>query len=120
MQQERTEEHALQVIVGEQLSAITFVQDYVQLHFDGPCLTAFSRPVVMLDSKTFRWGEPCFCDALCGRIAKKVLEAHIAYGESLAIKFEDGSIIQVSLQDEDYVGGEAVKFDAQDAEWWVL
>lgn len=120
MQQERTEEQSLQVIVGEQLSAITFVQDYVQLHFDGPRLTAFSRPVVIIGGKTFHWGEPCFCDALCGRIAKKVMEARIAYGESIAITFEDGSIIQVSLQDKDYVCSEAVKFDAQDAEWWVL
>lgn len=32
------------ILVGEQLSAITFVMDYVQVHFSGPILT-FRVPV---------------------------------------------------------------------------
>jgi len=83
MQADQTEEKSLQVIVGEQLSAVTFVQDYVQLHFDGPCLTAFSYPVVMLGDKTFRWGEPRFRDVLCGRIAQKVAAARVAYDDGI-------------------------------------
>jgi len=47
MQGEQTEEKSLQMLIGEQLSAVTFVQDYVQLHFDGPRLTVFSHAVVM-------------------------------------------------------------------------
>ena len=72
MQGEQTEEKSLQVIVGEQLSAVTFVQDYVQLHFDGPRLTVFSHAVVISGDKTFHWGKPGFRDALCNSIAKKV------------------------------------------------
>jgi hypothetical protein len=117
---EQAEEVSLQVIIGEQLSAVTFVQDYLQLHFDGPRLTVFSHPVVMLGDKTFHWGKPGFRDALCNSIAMQVTEARIAYGESISIRFADGSTIKISLKDEDYRGGEAVSFDAGGNVWWSL
>ena len=120
MQGEQTEEKSLQVIIGEQLSAVTFVQDYLQLHFDGPRLTVFSHAVVMLGDKTFHGDNRGFRDALCNNIAKKVAEARVAYGESIAIRFADGSTIKISLKDEDYLGGEAVNFDTGDNVWWAL
>ena len=120
MQREQTEEKSLQVIIGEQLSAVTFVQDYIQLHFDGPRLTVFSHPVVILGDQTFHWGKPGFRDALCSSIAKQVTDARVAYGDSISIKFADGSMIRISLKDEDYLGGEAVNFDTGGNEWWSL
>ena len=120
MQVKQTEEQSLQVIVGAQLSAVTFVRDYVQLHFDGPRLTAFSHPVVRLGAQTFHWDEPCFREALCGRIAQKVTHARVVYHDGVYVHFADSSTIKISLKDEDYICGEAVKFDASDAEWWVL
>jgi hypothetical protein len=117
---EQTEEKSLQVIIGEQLSAVTFVQDYVQLHFDGPRLTVFSHAVVMLGDKTFHGGKPGFRDALCGSIAKKVTEARVAYGDNISISFADGSMIKISLKDENYPDGEAVSFDTGGNEWWSL
>ena len=108
------------MIIDEQLSAVTFVQDYVQLHFDGPRLTVFSHPVVILGDKTFSWGKPGFRDALCNNIAQIVTEARVAYGDSISIKFADGSTIKISLQDKDYLGGEAVSFDTGGDEWWSL
>src|SRR5437870_4887889 len=117
---EQTEEKSLQVIIGEQLSAVTFVQDYLQLHFDGPRLTVFSHPIVMRGDKMFHWGRPGFRDALCSSIAKKVTEARIAYSESISICFADGSTIQIPLQDDGYLDGEAVNFDAGGNIWWSL
>jgi hypothetical protein len=120
MQEEQTEEKSLQMLIGEQLSAVTFVQDYLQLHFDGPYLTVFSHAVVMLGDKTFHGGKPGFRDALCNNIAKKVTEARVAYGDSISIRFADGSAIKISLKDKDYAGGEAVNFDAGGNVWWAL
>src|SRR5215813_4606640 len=79
MQREQTEEKSLQMLIGEQLSAITVVQDYLQLHFDGPRLTVFSHVIVSLGDQVFHGGKPGFRDALCNNIAKKVIEARIAY-----------------------------------------
>jgi len=120
MQGEQTEEKSLQMLIGGQLSAVTFVQDYLQLHFDGPRLTVFSHPVVMRGDKTFHWGQPGFRDALCNNIAKKVTVAQVTYGESIVIGFADGSTIKISLKDEDSPGGEAVNFDAGGNGWWSL
>jgi hypothetical protein len=120
MQGEQTEERSLQMLIGEQLSTVTFVQDYLQLHFDGPRLTVFSHAVVMHGDKIFHWGKPGFRDALCNSIAKQVTEARVAYGDTIAIRFADGAMIKISLKDEDYSGGEAVNFDAGGDVWWSL
>jgi hypothetical protein len=120
MQGEQTEEKSLQMLIGEQLSAVTFIQDYLQLHFDGPRLTIFSPAVVRLGDQTFPRGKPGFRDALCNNIAKKITEARVAYGDSISISFADGSTIKISLKNEDYSGGEAVNFDTGGNVWWAL
>jgi hypothetical protein len=55
-------------IVGEPLSAVTFVRDYVQLHFDGPTISAFTLPTVTVRGKTIAFADPGYRDALCARI----------------------------------------------------
>jgi hypothetical protein len=120
MPSEQTEEKSLQMLIGEQLSAVTFVQDYLQLHFDGPRLTVFSHPVIRFGDQTFYGGKPGFRDALCNNIAKKVTAVRVAYGESIAIRFADGSTINIPLQDAACLDGEAVTFDAGGNVWWSL
>jgi hypothetical protein len=43
MDEPKTFDDALKQLIGEQLSSIEFVQDYLQLRFDGPCLTVYGR-----------------------------------------------------------------------------
>jgi hypothetical protein len=45
---------ALEEILDSQLSAVTFVMDYVQFEFDGPRLTAVTWPTVLLGDRLFR------------------------------------------------------------------
>ncbi len=116
----QTEEKSLQMLIGEQLSAVTFVQDYLQLHFDGPRLTVFSHPVIRLRDQTFYKGKPGFRDALCNNIAKKVTEVRVAYEESISISFADGSTINIPLRDASCLDGEVVNFDAGGSVWWSL
>jgi hypothetical protein len=100
------------MLIGEQLSAVKLVQDYLQLYFDGPRLTVFSHAVVRVGNQTFPGGKPGFRDALCNNIAKKVTAAQVAYGDSIAISFADGSMIKISRKDDSCLGGESVNFDA--------
>ena len=67
-------EKALQEIVGEQLSAVTFVLDYVQLAFGGcpPMINAYTWPTIEVGDRAFRRGEPSYRDELCARIAVMV------------------------------------------------
>ena len=97
-------EALLQVIVGEQLGSVTFVQDYVQLAFDGSCLTAVTVPTVEAAGHTFRWGDAGYRDELCERIARRVTAARIERGVAIVIAFDDGALVRVSLRAEDLQG----------------
>jgi hypothetical protein len=102
----------LQKIIGEQLSSVEFVQDYIQLHFDGPTLTAFVWPVISTNGKTIRAGEPGYKDAVCASIGRKVQSAEVVEGVEVLIEFADGPRISISLRPEDSTGPEAGYFSA--------
>ena len=97
-------------IVGEKLSAITFVMDYWQLQFDGPTINALTQVKVSADGSVLRDGDDQFRNLICGQIGKIVAEVAIANSESFAITFEDRSSISISLKAEDFVGPEAIVF----------
>jgi hypothetical protein len=101
-------------IIGEQLSSVTFVQDYLQLNFDGPCLTAYTWPVVEIAGLCYHWGEQDYRNQLCERIARIVLSVSVTEGDAIRIGLDDGAIIMVSLHDEDYEGPEAAMFNTND------
>ncbi|UPJ46978.1 hypothetical protein IVB30_27230 [Bradyrhizobium sp. 200] len=95
-------------IVGEKLSAITFVMDYWQLRFDGPTINALTRVQVSANGNVLKDRDDQFRNLICGQIGKVVKEVVLAKSESFTIKFEDRSSICISLKAEDYVGPEAV------------
>jgi hypothetical protein len=97
-------------IVGEPLSSVEFVMDYVQLHFAGPTLTLFVWPVVAVKEHETHFGEPGYRDALCGRITHIVTKVMMADDKALSVQFDDGSAITVSLRPEDRTGPEAGYF----------
>jgi hypothetical protein len=92
---------AIQVIVGTQLSSLTFVMDYWQLAFDGHVFSIMTWLAVDADDRTTRSGEDGFRDRLCAQITKIVSAADFA-DEVLTITFEDDSTIQAFARDEDY------------------
>jgi hypothetical protein len=115
-----TEKHPLTAIEGEQLSSVEFVQDYVQLRFDGPCLTAITRPTVKLGALQLEWGTTGYRDALCERIGNVVDSVSVKEKDGIHIKFRDGAIVSISLRPEEYRAGEAVIFTNGSQRWDVL
>jgi hypothetical protein len=96
---------ALKELVGTQLSAVTFVMDYIQLTFDGSrTLNANTWPTVEIRRHTFRRNEPFYRDELCARIAAKVASAQVS-PDSLDISLDDDAIIRISLRVEDLDAG---------------
>jgi hypothetical protein len=81
-----------EAIVGEKLSAITFVLDYWQLQFDGLTINALSRLEVSAGVQP----------------------------EAFTITFEDRSSIKISLRWEDYRGPEAMMFYGYDLSTWTV
>lgn len=88
---------ALCAIKGAQLGAVTFVQDYVQLAFDGPGFSAFNLPSVWASNQMWEPTTPFYRDRLCEQITKIVSEVELTE-KKLTVLFEDGSRIEVSLE----------------------
>lgn len=108
----------LHFLENEQLSAVTFVQDYVQFHFDGPCLTAYVWPHIVNHKGSITLELPGYRDALCERIGKIVVNAFEEPGERLVIVFADDVTLEVSLKEADREGPEAAMFDDQTGKSW--
>jgi len=102
---------ALHCIEGRELEAITFVRDYLQLHFEGPRLNAYVWPVVVVGRARCPVGGGGYRDELCARIGCVVNSAQEVPGEYIRLSFSDGSAIEVSLRDEDRSGPEALLLD---------
>lgn len=112
-------EDPLRPIVGRQLSAVVFVQDYVQLQFDGPGLTAITWPAVVVGNTKYEYGRPGYRDALCERIATIVSSTSVKEGEEIRIDFNDDSVLLISLKPENYSGAEAAIFHNGTEDTWV-
>ncbi len=97
-------------IIGEELTSVEFVQDYVQLRFHRPTLTLFSWPVVRIAGEAFRFGEAGYRDRLCERIGRKVVAASFREDDAIRITFDDGAEFNVSLKLEDREGPETGYF----------
>lgn len=114
MSQER--QH-LVAIHESQLSAVTFVRDYVQLHFDGPTINAFTLPAVVVRDSILVGGDVGYRDALCARVGSTVVDAYAEPRDALRIWFSDGSSFSISLRPEDRQTAEAALYlDGQSKE----
>ena len=97
----------ISAIIGEELVAVEFVQDFLQLRFDGPLLTLYAWPHVLLSEFSVAFGEPEYRNALCAQISEKVAQASLEEGDALTIEFENGTVFGLSLREEDVDGPES-------------
>ena len=109
---------ALRVINGHQLGAVTFVQDYIQLAFDGPGLTAYNCPSIWINGQVWEPMTPSYRDRLCEQITKIVSDVELT-AEKIVIVFEDGSRIEVPLRVEAGCA-EAAMFTDPDKEYTAV
>jgi len=109
----------LEKLTGEVLSSVEFVADYVQLRFNGPILSAYTHPTVTSGRETKVWGKPGYRDALCAQIDRRVERTDVT-DERASIIYENGTVVSISLRDDDYRGSEALKFSLDDDNLWVL
>ncbi|HET9790108.1 MAG TPA: hypothetical protein VFR08_02285 [Candidatus Angelobacter sp.] len=109
---------ALKALNGEQLSSVEFVTYYVQLRFNGPCLTVYCQAQLVLhNGQSFAWGQPGFRDALCSLIMRLVHKTEVS-AEMLSIIFDNGGVWSVSLRDEDQTGLETLMFNDEQRNLW--
>lgn len=100
---------------GEELSAVEFVERFVQLRFNECLLQLYVWPdVADADGISIAFGEPGYRDALCSLIGETATTAALDAGRSLTIEFENGTLLAMSLRDEDLDTPEAGCFTAAD------
>jgi hypothetical protein len=88
-------------ILNEQLSSIEFVQDYLQLHFDGNTLTCYEWPRVVLKSEVYELPTRGYRDALCKLISYKVENVSLIEESHLEVVFEQGDRLILNLKRND-------------------
>ena len=101
---------ALEELAGQELSSVIFVQDYLQLDFNGALLTLYIWPDIFREEGSYAFGEPGYRDWLCAEIGEPVEQATLEPGIALEVQFEDGVILRASLREEDIDVTEAGQF----------
>lgn len=116
--QDVLDDRGLEGIVGEFLSSVEFVMDYVQLRFCGAMLTTYRRPHVQIGYRTYLPSETGYRDALCSLIGETVEDTEVCERLFLRVAFGDGRSIRVPLNAEDPAGQESVSlWSAADRVW---
>lgn len=80
-------------LVGEALTSVTFVADYLQLEFNGPRLTTYVWPVLQAFDKTKRLGDIGYRDVLCGFIGHEVTAVVDSRNEGVVIRFGPNAVV---------------------------
>jgi hypothetical protein len=106
----------ISAIEGQELSAVEFVSDYLRLRFDGPTLTLYAWPHILLEDFSLAFGQPEYRNAVCAQIGEMVAKAKLEELDSLTIEFESGTVIALSLREEDMDGPEAGTYSASGGE----
>ena len=108
----------ISAVEGQELTAVEFVGDYLRLRFGdapgsvGPSLTLYAWPHVLLAEFSIAYGEPEYRNALCAQIGEIVAKVALEELESLTVELESGTVIALSLREEDLDGPEAGSFSA--------
>ena len=95
---------------GQELTAVEFVEDYLRLRFDGPLVTFYEWPSVLLPDFSVSHGEPEYRNALCAQIGEEVETAELEEGSALTIKLVNEVVFGLSLREEDLPGPDAGTF----------
>ena len=108
-------------IVGEDLSAVSFIRDYVRFEFNAPLMIdVLSTVTLTTPIGTAKFGDPTFATLALQMIGSVVQGVRIEPGETFAIDFIGWSSIQISLQSKDCIGPEAVVFHGRNQQFGII
>lgn len=110
----------LAYLENRELSAVTFVRDYIQLHFDGPVLNTYVWPKLSNELGVFEQHTPGYRDVLCGQIGRLVVAAVSDRTAAISLHFDNETIVAISLREEDRVGSEAAMFQDGTGKLWNI
>ena len=118
-QENRTRTQLHTQLVNEQLSEVAFVQDYLELHFDGPKLTCYVSPTLQVRAETVRQFDDRYRNLLCGYIAQVVYAINYVESQHLTIIFanEDSISLNLDPSNPEIVAEIGIFWDADGGMW---
>lgn len=90
-------------IKGKKLSAVCFVHDYVEFHFDGTIIRAFSLPEIIVKNKKISKNDEGWRDTLCNLISQDVAGIFLD-NDYFRLNLSDGAIVVISLNPDGFIG----------------
>jgi hypothetical protein len=116
-----TKDNFLEILVGEKLSSVTFVMDYLQADFDGNGFTFYIWPVVTVDNINYKFGDSLYRDKLCSLITRVVENLNFVDEKELVICFDNKDKLFLSLDPSNpAIIDEIAIFTAADGKWYVF
>jgi hypothetical protein len=108
----RVEKHILQVadLVDEKISAVSFVQDYAELHFDGPVLRSIANPKIITPTTATIFPEKGSRELLCELINQTVRSIKLVEGKSFSLITRDKYTLVIPLDAQHSRGHENMHF----------
>ena len=97
-------------LIGEQVNAVCFVMDYVELRFNGPILRALTDIVVERGRERHVFPEPGSRDALCEVIEARLESIDVVEDRAMTLRFDRGQTVIIPLAVDDMTGPEAAHF----------
>ena len=115
------EKEHLGIIIGEQLSSVEFVQDYLQLHFEDSNLICYTWPKIYTYESVYIFGDTEYRNKLCEFISHVVDSVKVSEKEVLIITFQETISLQISLSPMNSQKlGEIAIFYGKDGNWSVF
>lgn len=84
----------LEDLVGLEVSAVCFIRDYVELHFDGPILRSLSDPLMDIGGTRVQYPRPDSRDTLC-RLIGSTVQSAAEDEHNIMLVFADRSMISI-------------------------
>ena len=109
------------LIVGEDMSGIGFIRDYIEFYFEEKILRSLTKPQVNIGGQIVAFPSVGSRDVLCSLIGKRVEKLVIDEEQKIEIVFSDLSILVIPLDPISRNGDEAAHFvigDARSMEVW--
>jgi hypothetical protein len=99
-------------LVGEQINAVCFVMDYLELHFNGPILRALVAAV--LETPTERWffPEPGSREGMCSIIGATVIDVGVDVDRSIQLRCDNRMVFTIPFDVAYRAHSEAAHFVA--------
>lgn len=97
-------------IVGLEVSAVCFVRDYFELHFDGPILRCLAISTIEDRSAKFVFPDNGSRDLLSSLIGKTIVDLSYQEDVKLVVSFQDDLRMTIRLDSESRPALEAMHF----------